>query len=167
MKIISLALLLVLLAATTMASFNWSAFTIATPLSLGVMEVEAPLGVIMLALLLLATTLFLVSFAYLQTARLLELRRANQDIQSARELAAQAESSRLEELGNRLEAMKKEQQELSKQRQEELNEKLSELEKGLHQAIVHSENTLTAYLGELEDRLERGESKELKALPSP
>lgn len=100
MSLITILLLLVLALIITFVAVNWSLFLAPATLSLVVGSVEAPLGLIMLALLGLLTAVFLVLLVALQTRVLLEARRHAKEMQAQRELADQAEASRFTELRN-------------------------------------------------------------------
>jgi uncharacterized integral membrane protein len=91
-------LLVVLGLVALFAALNWRVIIAQTTLSLGFAEVQAPLGLVLLALLGLLTTLFLLYVVYLQTTVLLETRRHARELQAQRELADQAEASRFTEL---------------------------------------------------------------------
>src|SRR5438128_12614680 len=104
MKIRTLFLLFVLAAIAAFAALNWGTFTAPTSLSLGLTEVQAPLGLVMLGLLAFLTALFLVFALYLQTSVLFETRRHAREIHANRELADQAEASRFTALRSFLEA---------------------------------------------------------------
>ena len=101
MKVRTLLLLLVLLAVILFAMLNWTAITTPTVLSLLVTTVEAPLGLIMLGMLVLLTGLFTVFAGYLQTSTLLEARQHAGDLQAQRKLADQGEASPIPERQNR------------------------------------------------------------------
>jgi uncharacterized integral membrane protein len=145
MKARTLLLLVVLGVIIVFAALNWAAFTATTTLSLGLTTIEAPLGLIMLGLLIFLTALFLIFVVYLQTSVLVEARRHARELQAHRGLADQAEASRFTELRNFLET--------------EL-QRIEQRDAASHSAVLQrmeqSENTLAAYIGELEDRLERG-----------
>jgi len=153
-------LILVLLGGLAIfAALNWSAFTTPTTLRLAFGTVEAPLGLIMLGLTVLLAFLFLIFVTYLQTSVLLENRRHARELQLQRERADQAEASRYNQLREYLES------ELQKIRyRSELMEtgivaRLNQLDQELRGAIEQSGNTLAAYIGELEDRLQREHGK--------
>ncbi|MCB1660664.1 MAG: hypothetical protein KDI39_20790, partial [Pseudomonadales bacterium] len=59
----------------TFTALNWSAFAANTVISLGFASVQAPLGLIMLGIVVVMTVLFLFFIAYFQTSVLLEARR--------------------------------------------------------------------------------------------
>src|SRR5262245_22153657 len=98
MPLRTVLLLVVLAAVAAFAALNWGAFLAPTTLSLGVAEVHAPLGLIMLGLIAVITVFFLGYLVYLQTTVLMESRRHAKELQAQRELADQAEASRFTEL---------------------------------------------------------------------
>jgi uncharacterized integral membrane protein len=150
-------ILVVLLAALALfAAINWQAFVAPTPLSLIVTQVQAPLGVIMLGFTVAIATAFLIFIVYMQAGVVLELRRQARALEAQRELADSAEASRFTELREYLA------RELSSLRTEtqpgnELQLKLDQLQRDLREEIHTAGNTLAAYIGELEERLEQRE----------
>jgi uncharacterized integral membrane protein len=142
-----------LLAIFTIA--NWSAFVAPTTLTLGFGTIEAPLGLILLGIVGLITAMFLVYVVFLQSSTLMDSRRQARDLQTQREIADRAEASRFEQLRADMEA---ELQQLEKQADESkaaLLARIDDLERDLRMALEQSGNTLAAYIGEIEDRLER------------
>ncbi|HWO40723.1 MAG TPA: LapA family protein [Candidatus Eisenbacteria bacterium] len=159
MPLRTVLILIVSIAIILFAALNWAAFTTPTTLRLGFTTVEAPLGLIMLGLILLMAFLFLIFVTYLQTSVLLENRRHARELQAQRDVAEQAEASRYSRLREFLEA------ELQKIRyRSELAEtgiiaRLDQLDRDLRGVIEQAGNTLAAYIGELEDRLQRERSQ--------
>lgn len=155
MKLHSLLLLLVLTVVAAFSVLNWSAFLSPTELSLGFASVQLPLGLIMLGMLIVVTTLFLAFLVYLQGSVLLEARRHAKELRTNRELADRAEASRFSELRAFIEA------ELTKHAggkgdaSDALLARIDQLEHALKSSLEQSSNTLAAYIGELEDRLEK------------
>lgn len=155
MKLQSLLLLIILAVIAIFAALNWGVFVSPTELSVGYTTINMPLGLIMLGLLAIVTTLFLVFVVYLQGSVLLEARRHSKELQANRELADQAEASRFTELRTFLEA------ELTKQSGQDVDAKdailarIDRLEHEFQSFMEQSGNTLAAYIGELEDRLEK------------
>jgi len=98
MPLRTIVLLIILAVVALFAALNWSAFLAPTTLSLGFTQVQAPLGLLMLALLAAVTAVFLGYLVYLQSTVLLESRRHAKELQAQRELADQAEASRFTEL---------------------------------------------------------------------
>ncbi|HNS14658.1 MAG TPA: hypothetical protein PKM08_04935 [Syntrophorhabdaceae bacterium] len=158
MKVRTLFLLIVVAAIAAFAALNWNAFMAPTTLSLGFAAVQAPLGLIMLGLLVFLTGLFLVFVVYLQTSVLLEARRHARELQANKELADQAEASRFTELRGFLEAELKRQAGLDAESRAALLARLDQLDRDLRAMVEESANTLSAYIGELEDRIEKGTS---------
>ncbi|MEF8750628.1 MAG: LapA family protein [Candidatus Accumulibacter necessarius] len=163
MKLRTVFLLLVLGVIAAFSALNWSAFITPTTLSLGLAEVQAPLGVIMLGVVGFLTAFFLVFVVYVQASALFDSRRHAQELQVNRELADKAEASRFTELRSFLEA---ELQKLAGRgtgstvaSNPAILARLDQLEEKLLTAVEQSGNSLAAYIGELEDRLERKEEQ--------
>ena len=164
MKARTLLLLILLGAIAAFAALNWSTFTATTTLSLGIAVIQAPLGLIMLAVLVFLTVLFLAYVVYLQTSVLLEARNHAKELKTNRELADQAEASRFTELRSFMEQGLKHQAGLNTESRTIVLGRLDQLERDVRLTIEQSGNTLSAYIGELEDRLEKG-AVGLKPLP--
>ena len=156
MKARTLLLLLAVVAIAAFTALNWNAIMAPATLSLGVANVQAPLGLVMLGLVAFLAALFLVFVVYLQTSVLLEARRHARELQANRELADQAEASRFTELRGFLEMELKRQAGLDAESKAVVLARLDQLDRDLRSAVEQSGNTLAAYIGELEDRLERG-----------
>lgn len=154
MKIGTLFLVLALAVAAAFAALNWPAFNQATTLSLGFTNVTAPLGLIMLGLLVAISVLFLAYLVTLQTSVLLETRRHARELQAHRALADQAEASRFTELRKFIEA------ELQARRTHEaemhgvLLTRMDRLDESVRTSMQDANNTVAAYMGELESRLD-------------
>ena len=152
MQIRTLFFVIILGAIGALAALNWEAFNTPTALWLGVASVQAPLGLVMLGLTAALTFYFLVCILYLQSSVMLEARRHAKELQNSREL----EASRFSELHRFIE---EEIQAVAKQdaeAQTALLQRLDKLDTGVVSAVEQSGNTRAAYIGELEDRLERG-----------
>jgi hypothetical protein len=145
---------LVLLIAA-LATLNWDHLVQPTLMSLGVTQVTAPFGAIMLGLTTLLGVFFLGYVFYLQSSVMLETRRHSKELQSQRELADKAELSRFTELRSFLEAQELTRVTQANQRQEALLARVQQLENTLHQRADQSDNITAAHVGQLEDRFER------------
>ncbi|BBP05822.1 hypothetical protein TPL01_07290 [Sulfuriferula plumbiphila] len=156
MKVRTLFLLIVLGATAVFAALNWNAFMAPATLSLGFASVQAPLGLIMLGLLILLTAFFLIFVVYLQTSVLFDTRRHARELQASRELADKAEASRLTELRAFMESELKRQAALDAESRAAVLARLDQLDHDLRAAVEQSGNTVSAYIGQLEDRLDRG-----------
>lgn len=148
-------LLLVVVLIAGLAALNWGTLSAPTTMSLGVTEVSAPLGLIMLGLTALMGVLFVIYVIYLQSTVLLETRRQSRELQSMRDLADKAEASRFTELRTYLEGR----EELRLARQAELQtaviERIAQMENSFRVRADQSDNTTAAHIGQLEDRFER------------
>ncbi|MES2940865.1 MAG: hypothetical protein V4864_24515 [Pseudomonadota bacterium] len=91
-------LIVAILLVAGFASLNWNEFNRTTPLSFGVLVMDAPLGMVMLVLLSIALLAFLVSSAVDRTANLVESRRYAKSLDAQRALAESAETSRFTDL---------------------------------------------------------------------
>jgi len=150
--------LLILIVVGTVAIFsaiNWSAFMAPTTLSVIFGSVEAPLGLILLAAIGLLTLLFLLYVAYLQSAILMGNRRNARELQVQRDLAEQAEASRISQLRSFLEIELRRLGEKTEESKIAMSAKLEGVERELRAVVEQSGNTLAAYIGEIEDKLER------------
>lgn len=138
------------------AVLNWSAFSATTVVSLGFASVQAPLGLIMLGIVIVMTILFLFFIAYLQTSVLLEARRHAKELHTHRELADQAEASRFTELRQFLTEELVSLNQNTVQSQAVIIGKISDVEQQVIHTAKTTENSIVAYVAELDDRLSRG-----------
>jgi len=148
-------LLIVVLLIAALAALNWS--TIATPtlISIGFMQVTAPLGLIMLGLTVVLAAFFLVYVLYLHSSVLIETKRHTKEMQVQRDLADKAEASRFTELRNFLEAQENKHMAQNADRQAAMLARLEQLETAIRLRSDQTDNTVAAHIGQLEDRIER------------
>lgn len=156
MKFRSLFLIVVLAAIGGFTVLNWSVIMAPTTLSLGLSQVQAPLGLILLALMGLLIAVFLLYLVYLQTTVMFDARSHAKELQSNRKLADQAEASRFTELRGFLESELKNQAATDKALEAGLLVRLEQLEHDLRLAIEQSGNSLAATVAEMDDRLRAG-----------
>ena len=161
----TLLIVLVLGVVVIFALLNWSVFTAPTTLSIGFTTVEAPLGLILLGAIGALTLLFLIYLVYLQATALMESRQYSRELKNQRELADRAEESRFTELRSSLETELRRIANQMADSNTAMNTRLDGLAHDLRSAIEQSTNSLSAYIGEIEDRLERTGGS-LKANPS-
>ena len=161
----TLLILIVLGAVAIFAAINWKAFMAPTTLSVVFATVEAPLGLILLAVVGLLSLLFLLYVVYLQSSVLMENRRNARELQAQRELAEQAEASRISQLRSFLESELSRLGEKTEESKVVVLAKLEALERELRSVVEQSGNTLAAYIGEIEDRLERAPGGRLSKDP--
>ena len=153
LRTVLIIFLLALLALFT--GVNWNAIITPTTLSLVFATIEAPLGLILLGLVVLLAALFLLYVVYLQSSVLIETRRHARELHAQRELAEQAEHSRFHELRGNLENHIQSIAQQSESLKTELVTRLDALERNTRSAIAQCENTVAAYMAELDDRLQR------------
>ncbi len=150
----SILLLLAIVLAAAFVALNLPEFNRVSSLSLGFANVQAPLAMIMLIGLVAGWVVFLLWSAYAKSAYLLDNRRTARELKAQRELADKAETSRFTELQQYLAAESHAQADRDAQNRQELEAQLARLQADLEQRIEQSGNTLAAYIGELEDRIE-------------
>lgn len=155
MRIRTIFLVVAMLLLAGFVALNVDEFSRVSMLSLGFTTVEMSLGLAMLLLLVVATVVFLASTLYMQSNNLLETRRYARELNTQRELADKAEASRFTELRSYLEV-----QALAAQHREAaaatvLAERFSQQQQALLARLEQSDNATAAYMGQLEDRLER------------
>lgn len=106
------------------AGLNWSVLSAVTTINLLVAQVQAPTGVILLGFTAALAVLFFLATVYSRIGALMESRRLQQALRTAREAAERNEASRLESL-----------QHLVTSEFRLLNERITQLD-GLHAPLV-------------------------------
>lgn len=144
MRIRTIFLIAAIVLLAVFAFLNVDEFMRPSVLSLGFTTVQVPLGIVMLLLLVVAVVVFLATTMYIQSQNLIETRKYARELQAQRELADKAEASRFTELQRFIEA-----QNLA------AAERVAQNQAALLARLEQSENASAAYIGELEDRLER------------
>jgi uncharacterized integral membrane protein len=143
-RIRTLLLLLVLLATAAFVIINWTTVTTPTQLSLLVTTIEAPIGLVMLTLVILVVLAFGTYVLVSQSAMLVESRRQTKELQSQRNLADQAEASRFTELRG-----------IVHDELEALANRMTQMQETLRTEIRDNSNSLAATIAELDDRMQR------------
>ncbi|MEO6362188.1 MAG: LapA family protein [Caldimonas sp.] len=137
-----LILLVALLASFT--ALNWVAFVTPTSLSLGFATFEAPLGVVMLAIVVGMALIFAGYMAFWQGRILLESRGHAKELQAQRTLADQAEASRFTELGSALASATG-----------RMEARFDASHEALRIEMKEATHSLAAMIGEMDDRAKR------------
>ena len=146
MNIRTIILLLISIAIAALAVLNWNALITPTTVSLGVTDIEAPLGAIMLGLTILLSVFFLAYVLSLHGSVLLETRRHVKEMNAQRDLADKAELSRFTELRQFLETQQRQSQDL-------FNARMDAMEARATARTAEAENVTAAFMGQLEDQL--------------
>lgn len=154
MQLRNILLIFILSVLVIFAAINWSAIMAPTSISLIFTTIQAPLGLILLAITALLAVFFLGFIVYMQSTMLLERQRLGRDLEAQRELADQAEASRFTELRTYLENELQQLNTRNHETRSAMEVRIMQLEQALNTAIEQTGNTLSAYIGELEDRLE-------------
>ena len=152
MKLRTFLLLLVVLVVGAFTLLNWTVITAPTELSMGLAQVQAPLGLIMLAMMAVLTLVFLVYLLYLQTTVMLDGRIQAKELQSQRKLADQAEASRFTELRTFLDAEFRRINATDIEAKAALLARIDGLERDLRLAVEQSGNSVAASIAEMDDR---------------
>ncbi|CAN5338321.1 hypothetical protein BH10PSE18_BH10PSE18_25460 [soil metagenome] len=147
-------LLVVVLLIAALAALNWGVLAAPVAMSIGFMDVTAPLGLIMLGLTALLAVFFVAYVVYLQSSVLLETRRHTKEMQTQRDLADKAEASRFTELRNFLETQENTHMARNADRHAALLARVEQLESAVRLRADQTDNTLAAHIGQLEDRIE-------------
>ncbi|HEY0200924.1 MAG TPA: LapA family protein [Burkholderiaceae bacterium] len=140
----TIVLLIIVLAMAALAALNWGTLATPTQISLGLATVEAPLGLLMLGLTVLLGVFFIAYVLSQQSTMLMETRRLTKEMLAQRELADKAESSRFTELRQFLQTQ-----------QQQGEQRAAAGHAALLARLEQSDNATAAYMGEIEDRLER------------
>ena len=153
MRFRTILMILAILLVAGFVALNVDEFTRVSVLSLGFTTIQLPLGLVMLALLVATLVIFLTSALYMQSKHVLEARTHTRELNTQRELADKAEASRFTELRAYLE-----EQTLAEQRRESalgtvLADRFAQQQQVLLARMEQTDNTLAAYMGQLEDRL--------------
>jgi uncharacterized integral membrane protein len=170
MSLRSVVLLIVAIVIVVFAGANWPAMTTPTDISLLVTNIHAPLGLILLGLMVLLCVMFVLFAVYLQGAGLLEARRHARELAAQRELADSAEASRVTELRGVLEQEMAGLSATMENQSRELLARVDRAESGLREHLADPQSsqlaaaiqTLGHDLQARIDRLEMGLREEIK-----
>jgi uncharacterized integral membrane protein len=165
MNMRTVLLFLLLSAFAGFIALNWSVVTAPTTLSFGFWTAQAPLGLLLLGFSVLIAAMFLFVLAVQQATVLVETRRAAKELTAQRTLADQAEASRFTALGARLEEDMRQVETRAAARQDALMQRLDALERALRANVEQTGNSLSAFIGELDDRVQRMEGSRSLAPP--
>jgi hypothetical protein len=144
-RVVLLVVAILLIAA--FAALNWPEFTRTSPLLFGPVVMDAPLGIVLLGLLVLVFIGFALTAGALRTNALLESRHHYRELEAQRTLADKAEASRFTELRQYLDTNLREMRERDAML-------ATEWQRELRTQSEQTNRMLTARLSELEHRLE-------------
>ena len=155
MNFSTLALVVVVVALAALALFNWPAISALSAVSLGVTQVQAPLGLLLLGFTGALCLLFFVHAVVQQTRAGAEARRHTKEMSAQRDLADRAEASRFSELRAFLDAELRRLDAQAADQRAGLVTRIDALEGALRAKVDEATRTLSAYVGEVDDKLDR------------
>ena len=155
LRAFSLTLVLAFVLLAAFATLNWVAIAAPSTLSLGFVEVSAPLGMVMLIFTAAISGLFVIYIVLLQAGVILEARRLTKEVKAQRELADTAEASRFTELRTVLEGEMRRIEAQGAASNREFGARIEQSERGMQDKLAEATGTLSAHLGEIEDKLDR------------
>ena len=136
------------------AAQNWGEFNRASPLTFGVVQSEAPLGLILLGILGITLLVFLFSSAMQESRNLSEWNRHSKALQAQRDLAEKAEASRFTDLRNHLDTHLRENRQREAISATEFEKSMMQSQRDLRAQIEQMNHALSVRLGELESRID-------------
>lgn len=155
MKLLGIVVLLAVVLLAAFAQANWSLLVTPATIHFLGFSSEGPLGAIVLGAALLPAALLAVYAMTLRTAMLVEGRRQARQLQAQRELAERAEASRLAELRSQLDRDMTELKATLRDSADQAAQRIDWLENNLLGALTETTNVLSAYVGEVDDKLNR------------
>lgn len=147
-------LVVVILAVAGFAALNWSEIVRSTPLSFGLLIMDAPLGLILLGIVVATLLAFLVSSATLRTQNLLESRHHSKTLEAQRDLADRAEASRFTELRQHMDTQLRENRDRESIAASELEKAMVQSQRELRTQLEQMNRALTSGLAEIENRID-------------
>lgn len=145
MRIRTLLVIVAIFLLAVFVALNLSAFTVSAPLNLLVTSVEAPPALVMLVILALGGLAGAVYMALWQAQILAESRRHAKELHAQRQLADQAEASRITDLRTAM-----------TEQSARLAERMTGTQEALRREIHEQASSLAAMIGELGDRSRAG-----------
>ncbi len=147
-------LVLAILLVAGFAAQNWTEINRSTLLNFGILQAEAPLGLILLTLLGLSLLVFAASAASMRTQNLMESRTHAKQLHAQRELAEKAEASRFTDLRQMLDHHLREEQKREHVVSAEMEKTMAQHQRELRNQLEQMYHLLTSRLSELERRLD-------------
>jgi len=134
---------------------NWESMISLSKLSFLFYETQASLGLILLGITLTFGVLFISYILTLRTSMLMDVRRHTNELQAQRKLADSAETSRLDQLREQVTNEFVRLHTANEEANSKLMARTEDMEQSLRQSIHESTNSLSASMGEMEEKLDR------------
>lgn len=155
LRAFSLSLILAFALLGAFATLNWAAIAVPIALSLGFTDVSAPLGMVVLVFTAVISGLFIVYIVLLQAGIILDARRLTKEVKAQRELADSAEASRFTELRTLLEGELRRIEAQGAASDREFGARIEQSERSMQEKLSEATRSVSAHLGEIEDKLDR------------
>jgi len=146
-------IVLAALIVAALAAQNWPLITRSETLSFGIFNMAAPLGLILLALLVATLVAFLVSSAVQESRYLMEHRRHARALQAQHELAEKAEVSRFTELRSHLDTHLREGRQRETMVATEYEKRMMQSHNELRAQLDRMQQMLSSRLSDIESRV--------------
>lgn len=134
---------------------NWDTLTTPTRLSFLFFEAHGPVGLIFLGVTLVFVALFTSYALILRTTMLMEARRYSQELVALRKLAEGAENSRIDQLREQITLEFARLHTANQDIQTSFMNRSESLEQSLRKSLDETTNSLSACVGEVEEKLDR------------
>lgn len=154
MRTRTILLVVAILLVAGFAALNWAEIVRPAPLLFGPVVADAPMGLILLAVLGITLLLFLASSIAMRTQSLIDYRQHQKTLEAQRELADKAEASRFIELRQHLDQHLKEMRDRDAIAASEFDKAMLQSRRELQGQMEQVNRTISARLNELEHRLE-------------
>jgi len=154
MRTRTILLVVAILLVAGIAALNWTEMVRPAPLLFGPVVADAPLGLILLALLALTLVLFLATSIAMRTQSLMDYRTHQKTLEAQRELADKAEASRFVDLRQHLDTHLKDMRERDAIAASEFDKAMLQSRRELQAQMEQINRTISARMTELESRLD-------------
>ena len=154
MRTRTILLIVAILLVAGFAALNWEEIIRPSTLWFGLFVTQAPLGAILLGLLVLSLVLFLASTAAMRTQSLIDYRQHQKTLEAQRELADKAEASRFIDLRQHLDTSLKELRDREAIAATEMEKSRMDSQREIRAQLEQINRTLSARLNEMETRLD-------------
>ena len=134
---------------------NWNALTTPATLSFVAFSFDAPLGLLFLGIILVFAAFFVAYVLILRTTMLMDAHRYARELKAQQQLAEKAEASRLSELRKQLDHEFAQLRESADQSRVSFSAQTEGVEEALRNLIEETSRSQLAYIGEIEDKLDR------------
>ena len=155
MKFIGAVIIVALFLLGVFLLTNWNTLIIPTQLSFLFFDAEFPVGLIFLGVTLVLATLLISYTLMLRTTMLMEAHRYASELQAQRKLAESAETSRFDQPREQITLEFARLHTANQDTRTSLMAHTESMDQSLHKILDEATNSLYAYTGEVEEKLDR------------